>query len=79
MMIIHKSLRELLEDCLIISCVSGTVGIALKFTTFFNIWVQFPGWPNVCDVAFLIFSSLFLGWRALEQNKRKKTEHSTAS
>jgi hypothetical protein len=64
MIIIHKSWRELLEDCLIIACVSGTVGIALKFTTLFNIWVLFPVWPNVCDVAFLIFSSLFLGWLA---------------
>jgi len=43
--------------------VFGTIGIALKFTTYFNKWVYFPSFPNVLDASFLIFSVVYLVWR----------------
>ena len=43
--------------------VTGTIGIALKFTTFFDRWVYFPQWPNICDSVFLVASVLYLGLR----------------
>jgi len=44
--------------------VFGTVGIALKFTTFFNRWVYFPSFPNALDSTFLILSVVYLAWKA---------------
>jgi len=46
-----------------IVCIIGTIGIALKFTTFFDGWVYFPLWPNICDSVFLVASALYLGLR----------------
>jgi len=44
-----------------IICVTGTIGIALKFTTLFDRLVYFPLWPNICDSVFLVASALYLG------------------
>ena len=44
-------------------CVTGTIGIALKFMTLFDRWVYFPGWPNIFDAVFLVASVLYLGLR----------------
>jgi hypothetical protein len=60
----RKSWRELLGDCVLIACVCGTIGIALKFTVFFDKWVYFPLFPNIFDAAFLISSGVYLAWRA---------------
>jgi hypothetical protein len=46
--------------------VSGTIGIALKFTTFFDKWVYFPLFPNIVDAAFLIVSVIYLFWKAVK-------------
>jgi hypothetical protein len=37
----------------------GTIGIAAKFTTFFNHWVYFPTFPNTLDSVFLVVSSVY--------------------
>ena len=46
-----------------IICVTGTIGIALKFTTLYDRGVYFPLWPNIFDAVFLIASALYLGLR----------------
>ena len=56
--------RELARACLSIVCVTGTIGIALKFITLFERWVYFPTFPNICDSIFLIFAVL---WLAISQ------------
>jgi hypothetical protein len=61
---IHNSWSALANDCMLIILVCGTVGIALKFITFFNHWVYFPSFPNILDAAFLIFSVFYLTWKA---------------
>ncbi|HDQ06645.1 MAG TPA: hypothetical protein ENN36_08005 [Candidatus Bathyarchaeota archaeon] len=61
---LHSSWRDLANDCFHIMLVCGTIGIALKFTTFFNRWVYFPSFPNILDATFLIFSVLYLAWKA---------------
>jgi hypothetical protein len=59
----HRNWKELLNDCVLLILVSGTIGIALKFTTFFDKWVYFPSFPNVLDTSFLIFSVVYLVWK----------------
>jgi len=61
---IHHKWSNLANDCMLIMLVCGTVGIALKFVTFFNHWVYFPSFPNILDAAFLIFSVFYLTWQA---------------
>jgi cytochrome c oxidase assembly factor CtaG len=60
----HRNWKELLNDCLLIVCVFGTIGIALKFTVFFDKWVYFPLFPNIVDATFLISSGIYLAWKA---------------
>jgi len=60
---LHKNWKELCNDCVRIILVAGTIGIALKFTTFFNNWVYFPTFPNILDAMFLILSVIYLFWR----------------
>ena len=62
--IVYNHWRELLQDCMIVVFVCGTIGIALKFVTFFNQWVYFPSFPNVLDSTFLISAVLFLAWKS---------------
>lgn len=64
MQALHRSLRELLNDCMIIMFVCGTIGIALKFITFFDQWVYFPAFPNALDSLFLISSVIYLTWKS---------------
>lgn len=45
-------------------CVSGVVGIALKFTTLFDHWLFFPLFPNILDALFLVISVLYLAYQA---------------
>jgi cytochrome c oxidase assembly factor CtaG len=78
---LHRNWNELIHDCMIVVLLTGTVGIALKFTTFFDKWVYFPSFPNICDAAFLILSVAYLTWlvkrpRTFRQNKlsQKKKE-----
>jgi hypothetical protein len=59
----NRSGKELLNDCVLLILVFGTIGIALKFTTFFDKWVYFPAFPNALDATFLIFSVLYLVWK----------------
>ena len=75
---IHRNLKELVNDCIPIMFLFGTIGIALKFTTFFNQWVYFPSFPNICDSIFLISSEIYFMWkifgkRFLVKNKTEKT------
>lgn len=45
-------------------CVSGVIGIALKFTTLFDHWLYFPFFPNIFDALFLVIAVLYLAYRA---------------
>jgi hypothetical protein len=36
---IHNNWNELFHDCMLIIFICGTIGIAVKFVTFFNQWV----------------------------------------
>lgn len=59
----YRNWKELLNDCILIVLASGTIGIALKFTTFFDKWVYFPSFPNIIDATFLIFTVIYLVWK----------------
>lgn len=48
--------------------VCGTIGIALKFITFFEHWVFFPLWPNICDSVFLICAILYTTWLVIRRD-----------
>jgi hypothetical protein len=61
---IHNNRNELLHDCMLIVFVCGTIGIAIKFVTFFNQWVYFPSFPNMLDSSFLISASVYLAWKS---------------
>ncbi len=65
---IHNNKAELFHDCMLIVTVCGTIGIALKFITFFNQWVYFPSFPNALDSTFLISAVGYLAWKS---RKRK--------
>ena len=47
-------------------CVSGVIGIALKFTTLFDHWLYFPLFPNIFDTLFLVIAVLYLAYKALK-------------
>lgn len=66
----HKNWRCLANDLLLLTCISGTVGIALKFTVFFDKWVYFPVFPNLFDSVFLVFAIFYL---ALKNRKKEVT------
>jgi hypothetical protein len=59
----QRTWKQLLDNCLLIALACGTIGIAIKFTTYFGNWVYFPAFPNSLDSAFLIFSVLYLVWK----------------
>jgi hypothetical protein len=59
----QRTWKQLLNDCILIALVAGTIGIALKFTTFFDKWVYFPAFPNIIDATFLIFTVVYLVWK----------------
>lgn len=61
---VHQNWNQLANDCIQIALVCGTIGIALKFTTFFNQWVYFPVFPNMLDSAFLITAILYFAYTA---------------
>ncbi len=60
---LNRSWKELANDCLLLVLVFGTIGIALKFTTFFDKWVYFPSFPNFLDATFLILSVVYLAYK----------------
>jgi hypothetical protein len=76
MHVIHNSWKELAHDCIRILLVCGTIGIAVKFVTFFNHWVYFPSFPNVLDSTFLIISVAYLSWSSRQP---RKTQYITQS
>ena len=63
------TVKELTIKLLHIVAVCGTVGIALKFVTFFDHWVYFPSFPNVLDSVVLILSVVYLSWLSLRNNE----------
>jgi len=69
--------KELVERLVLVLCVFGTIGIALKFSTFWDHWVYFPMWPNICDSMFLIFAILCTTWLAI-RNGTKMTPEKTS-
>jgi hypothetical protein len=69
---IHRNWMELANDCIIILFTAGTIGIALKFTTFLDQWVYFPSFPNILDAAFLITSVIYLTTRTHLQKRKQQ-------
>jgi hypothetical protein len=67
----HNRWSDLLNDCIQIALVFGTIGIALKFITFFDQWVYFPTFPNFLDSTFLIISVTYLAWNARKSHHKK--------
>jgi len=59
----NRTWKQMLDNCVLIALIFGTIGIAIKFTTFFGKWVYFPTFPNALDATFLIFSVLYLAWK----------------
>jgi hypothetical protein len=71
MHVLHSSWRALLNDILLITCVFGSTGIALKFVYFqvvlnLNLYagnvvkeVIFPFFPNLLDSVVLILSAVY--------------------
>jgi hypothetical protein len=58
--------RSFLKAATLIVFGGGLVGLALKFTTFFDEWYWLPWWPNVGDAAFIAVAGivlLFLGFQ----------------
>ena len=72
MKVYHKSWKQLLNDCLLVAFTFGTIGIALKFTTYLNQWVYFPAFPNMLDSAFLITAILYFAWAARKRIHKKE-------
>jgi len=71
MKVLHERWSDLIADCVRIALVCGTIGIAVKFVTFFNHWVYFPTFPNILDAAFLIVTILYFAWTSRRhRNKR---------
>ena len=62
---IYNTTGELVHDCILVMFACGTIGIALKFVTFFNQWVYFPSFPNALDSTFLICAIAYLTWRSI--------------
>ena len=60
---IYKNWKDLFGDLLAVMFVTGTIGIALIFTTYFDKWVFFPSFHNVFDSTFLILAVLYLTWK----------------
>ena len=61
--------RQFFDDALIIICICGSIAVALKFVTYFDHWVFFPGFPNALDSVFIIFSAVYLAVRLLKYRK----------
>jgi hypothetical protein len=64
----------LLNDLVLIAFTLGTIGIALKFASYFNEWVYFPSLPNVFDSAFLIIAVLYFSIRALIKSRKRNCD-----
>jgi hypothetical protein len=74
---VHNRWSDLLNDCIQIALVCGTIGIALKFITFFNQWVYFPTFPNLLDSTFLIISIVYFAWKARKHNPQRTEKQVT--
>jgi hypothetical protein len=59
----YKNWKDLFGDLLSVLFISGTIGFALKFSTYFDKWVYFPSFPNIFDSTFLISAVLYLTWK----------------
>jgi hypothetical protein len=71
----NKSWKEVLGEGLLFVFFFGTVGIALKFVTFFNHWVYFPSFPNALDSTFLILgSTYFFVWIMYKKSRPENRE-----
>jgi len=66
------SLKDFLGNAVIVIFFSGTIGVALKFVTFFNHWVYFPSFPNALDSTFLILSATYFFTYIMFKKKQPK-------
>jgi hypothetical protein len=63
-------LTTLLNNLLITAFLAGTIGLALKFITYFDHWVYFPSFPNALDSTFLILSVIYLAAYIIHKNRQ---------
>ena len=68
---IHNHWGDLFNDLIQIALVAGTIGISLKFITFFDRWVYFPTFPNFLDSTFLILAITYFAWKARRRSRKK--------
>jgi|GEM_PF-660738 len=66
--------KTLLANLLLTAFIFGTIGIALKFTTYFNHWIYFPAIPNALDSTFLILSVTYYTAYITHKNKQNQTK-----
>jgi hypothetical protein len=66
----NKGWKQVLGEGLLVLFFFGTIGIALKFVTFFNHWVYFPSFPNALDSTFLILGSTYFFAYSIYRKKR---------
>jgi len=60
-----------LNNLLLTIFLAGTIGMALKFITYFDHWVYFPSFPNVLDSTFLILSVIYIAAYIIHKNRRR--------
>jgi hypothetical protein len=68
---IHNRWSDLANDLVQILFICGTIGIALKFISFFDQWVYFPTFPNFLDSTFLIVATVYFAWKARKRTRKK--------
>ncbi|MCW3983293.1 MAG: hypothetical protein NWE96_04780 [Candidatus Bathyarchaeota archaeon] len=66
--------KTLLGNLLLTAFIFGTIGIALKFTTYFNHWIYFSAFPNALDSTFLILSVTYYAAYIIHKNKQNQTK-----
>jgi hypothetical protein len=72
--------KTLLSNLLLTAFLFGTIGIAVKFTTYFDQWIYFPTFPNALDSTFLILSATYFVAYIIHKNRqhqKNKTETTT--
>jgi uncharacterized membrane protein YsdA (DUF1294 family) len=69
--------KTLLGNLLLTAFIFGTIGIALKFTTYFDHWIYFPAFPNAFDSTFLILSVTYFAVYIIHKNRQHQTKTET--
>ena len=68
------SLKDVADIGVLTALCFGTIGIAAKFTTFFDHWVYFPLFPNTLDSLFLVISAVYFFVYIMRKKRQPKKE-----